>query len=146
VAGVIAPDVHPSYDSATKLFVLRSTSWWRRKPRKLCVKNMQDVVIFRLRHNISYWRETFGKGCKRQIEIPEGKGYRSVGSSDSTKSKTWSTGIDLNIENLVADGRPVIIHISQPRTDLDSYDVTVDGAVVAGATRFKEEPQSKFSS
>jgi hypothetical protein len=146
VAGVVAPGVHPSYDSATKLFVLRSTSWWRQKPRKLCVKNMQDVVIFRLKHNISYWRETFGKGCKWQIEVADGTKYRSVGSSDSSKGKTWSTGIDLNIENLAVDGRPVTIHINQPRTDSDLYDISVAGVVVARATRFKAEPKSKFSS
>jgi hypothetical protein len=81
-----------------------------------------------------------------RLEIPESKGYRSIGISDSSKGRSWATGIDLNIENLARDGKSIIIHIHQPRTDIDSYDVTVDGVGVARATRFRAESKSKFSS
>jgi hypothetical protein len=145
VAGVVAPGLPLSSESATNMFTLGGKYWFR-KPRTLYVKNMEGAVIFRLKHNISYWRETFGKGCKWRILAPEGSKYRSVGSSVSSKSKTWDTGIDLNIENLAGDGRPVTIHIHQPNANLDQYQVTVDGVVVARAARFKAEPQSKFSS
>ncbi|KAG9531669.1 hypothetical protein KCU93_g1831, partial [Aureobasidium melanogenum] len=69
-----------------------------------------------------------------------------VGSSNSSKSRTWSTGIDLSIENLAGDGSPVTIHIHQPRNGLDQYHVTVNGVLVARATRFKAGAQTKFSS
>lgn len=78
--------------------------------------------------------------------MPDGTDYRLVGSSNSSKSKTWSTGIDLSIENLAGDGRPVTIHIHQTRNDLDQYHVTVNGVLVARATRFKAGAQTKFSS
>ncbi|KAG9538491.1 hypothetical protein KCU71_g20460, partial [Aureobasidium melanogenum] len=68
------------------------------------------------------------------------------GSSNSSKSRTWSTGIDLSIENLAGDGSPVTIHIHQPRNDLDQYHVTVNGVLVARAARFKAGAQTKFSS
>jgi len=103
---------------------------------------MQDTVIFRLKYN----RRILGATTKWQIQVPKGKKHRSVGFSDSSKSKSWSTGIDLNIENLVTDGRSIIIHISEPRDDVDSYLATVDGVVVARATRFKAKPKARFSS
>ena len=83
---------------------------------------------------------------KWYIRVAEGKGLKPVGFSNSSESKSWSTGIDLNIENMVTDGRPVIIHISQPNNDLDQYHGTIDGVVVARASRYKAEPDSKFSS
>jgi hypothetical protein len=109
-------------------------------------QNMQGVVIFRLKLERAGLEAGLGVTHKWQIGIPEGKDYRSVGFSDSSKGKSWATGIDLNIENLVRDGKPVTIHVHQPRTDTDSYDVSVDGVDVARATRFKAEPKSTFSS
>lgn len=111
------------------------------------IKNTQKVVIFRLLHNISFWRESLGRGCKWDLQVSDGNGgYRSVGTSDSSKSKTWDTGIDLNVENLVVDGEPVTIHIGQPVSNLDQYHVTVDGVLVARATRFTATAKSSFSS
>jgi hypothetical protein len=109
----------------------------------LTLKNMQDVIIFRLRFKRG---SLLGAACKWRVQVPEGKGHRSVAFSDSSKSKSWSTGIDLNIENLVMDGKPVSIHIHQPRSDFDLYHATVDGVIVARATRFKAKPDSKSSS
>ncbi|KAH0289059.1 hypothetical protein M436DRAFT_65906 [Aureobasidium namibiae CBS 147.97] len=103
---------------------------------------MQDVVIFRLK----FKTRGVGMATKWYIRVADGKGLKSVGFSNSSKSKSWSTGIDLNIENMVTDGRPFIIHINQPQSDLDQYHATIDGLVVARASRFKAEPDSKFSS
>lgn len=139
------PGHQPSDESRTKLFTLGQDRRWRSAFTPggfLTVKNMQDTVIFRLKYN----RRILGATTKWQIQVPKGKKHRSVGFSDSSKSKSWSTGIDLNIENLVTDGRSIIIHISEPRDDVDSYLATVDGVVVARATRFKAKPKARFSS
>jgi hypothetical protein len=139
--------LHTSDGSGTKLFTLGSDfrlrlrtffGWWS----TLTVKNMQRLVIFRLR----YRGKGLGSARKWQIQVPDSNGYRLVGSSDSSKSKTWKRGIDLNIKNLAGDEGSVNIHIHQPRSDLDLYHATVNGVVVARATRFKTEPKSKFSS
>lgn len=141
----MTPGLQPLGGSGTKLFKLSPDRRWRSSLTPgpmLTLKNVQGVIIFRLR----FKRGFLGAACKWWVQVPEGKGHRSVASSNSSKSKSWMTGIDLNIENLVMDGKPVIIHIHQPRSDFDLYHVTVDGVVVARATRFKAEPKSKFSS
>jgi hypothetical protein len=131
-----------SNQTRTKLFKLVPDrpcfSLWLR----LAVRNMQGVVIYRMKSHHATLAATY----TWQLEIPEGKGYRSTGISDSSKGRSWATGIDLNIENLVRDGKPVIIHIHQFRNNLDLYDVTVDGVGIARATRFKAEPKSQLSS
>lgn len=79
--------------------------------------------------------------------MPDGTNFKSVGSSDSAKSYSWKSGIDLNIENLVGDGRPVTLKVRQPKGYLDpSYHVLVDGQLVARVTKENPGSLSKFSS
>jgi hypothetical protein len=142
----VTSGLQPLDGSGTKLFKLSPDTRWRSlltPGPMLTLKNVQGVIIFRLRFKR---RGSLGAACKWWVQVPGGKGHRSVAFSDSSKSKSWSTGIDLNIENLVMDGKPVIIHTHQPRSEFDLYHATVDGVVVARATRFKAEPKSKFSS
>jgi hypothetical protein len=138
----VTPGHQDSDQARAKLFKLAPDSGWINRTTRLSVRNMQGVAILRMNSR----RVVLAATYTWQLEIPEGKGYRSVGFSDSSKGRSWATGIDLNIDNLVRDRKPVIIHIHQPRTDLDLYDVTVDGTDVARATRFKAEPKSQFSS
>jgi hypothetical protein len=142
----VTPGLQGSDETRTKLFKLGlDRHGWHLRTR-LAVRNMQGVAIFRLKLHAMFADEGLGTTHKWEVEIPEGKGYRSVGISDSSKGRSWATGIDLSIENLVGDGKLVVIHIHQPRTVSDSYDVTVDGIGVARATRFKAEPKFRFSS
>lgn len=141
----MSPGLQASAESKTTILKLGPHVRWRAlfiTSRFLTIKKMQDVVILRLKFNT----RGVGMVTKWYIRVAEGKGLKSVGFSNSSKSKSWSTGIDLNIENMVTDGRPFIVHISQPKNDLDQYHATIDGVVVARASRFKAEPDSKFSS
>lgn len=141
----MSPGLQASAGSRTQILVLAPHFRWRIlfiRSRFLTIKNMQGVVIFRLK----FRSRSLGMARKWYIRVGEGEGLRSVGFSNSSKSKSWSTGIDLNIENMVTDGRPIVIHISQPSSDLDQYHATIDGVVVARASRFRAEPDSKFSS
>jgi hypothetical protein len=103
---------------------------------------MEDIIILRL----DFTKRSLGTAYKWWVQIPEGRGHRTVGFSNSRKSKSGDTGIDLTIDNLVRDGAPITIHITQPRSDLEVYDATVDGIVVARATRFKAGPKFEFLS
>lgn len=137
----MTPGLYLATRSGIKLFTLGKSSWWR---PELSVKDIQGNVVFRLKYHkgVSH----LGKIQKWQIQVPDGTGYRLIGSSDSSSSRSWTTGIDLSVENLAGDGRLVNIHIHQPRIDLDQYHVTVNGILVARATRFKVGPHSRFSS
>ncbi|CAD0099309.1 unnamed protein product, partial [Aureobasidium mustum] len=102
-----------------------------------------DAVLFRLIHNTSM----HGTGRKWTVQLPDGTDYKSVGSSDSSKSYSWKSGIDLNIENLAGDGKPITLKIRQPKGHLDpSYHVLVDGQLVARVTKEKPGSRSIFPS
>jgi hypothetical protein len=142
---VVTPGHQASDGSKTKLFKLaadlrfRSLFSWG---GKLSIKNMEGVIILRL----DFTKLSLGAAYKWWVQIPDGRGHRTVGFSNSRKSKSWDTGIDLTIDNLVRDGAPITIHITQPRSDIDVYHATVDGIVVARATIFKAGLKFEFSS
>ncbi|CAD0109914.1 unnamed protein product, partial [Aureobasidium uvarum] len=77
------------------------------------------------------------------LEVAQKSDYKSIGSSDSSKSWSWKTGIDLSIENLAGDGKPIILEIRQPKSHLDlSYHVLADEKLVARITKEKAGARS----
>lgn len=137
----MTPGLYTSTESVSKMFTLRPQSKWRAS--KLLVRDNNNVVLFRLNHNTNQ----LGTGCKWTVQLPDGTDFKSIGSSDSSKSYSWKSGIDLTIENLAGDGKPITFKIRQPKGHLDpSYHVLVDGQLVARVTKEKPGSRSIFPS
>lgn len=137
----MTPGLYTSTETVSKLFTLRPQSRWRAS--KLLVRDSKDVVLFRLNHNTTQ----LGTGCKWTVHLPGGTDSKSVGSSDSSKSWSWKSGIGLSIENLAGDGKPITLKMRQPKGHLDpSYHILVDGQLFARVTKEKPGSRSIFPS